>query len=338
MKTKIDWNYKHIAISRTDSIGDVMLTLPMCAWFKKQYPTCKISFICKNYTAPLVEKYSSIDQIIPVDEFMQTNKTEQLEFIRQFNFDAVIHVFPNKQLAKSIKKAKVPFRIGTSHRLYHLFTCNIRPNFTRKNSNLHESQLNFELLKFFGLKTVPILELLNEYTSNFKLKSTELPLEIKDKLKTKYIVLHPKSQGSALEWPIEKYRALSILLIEQGYQVAFTGTEKEGALFRERIPTEMGAIDTTGKLTIDQLCQLINKADGLVACSTGPLHIAGFLNKKAVGLFSSRKPIHPGRWKPLGNNSVALVFDSLCQKCSQGQNCTCIADISVDEVAHYFID
>ncbi len=315
-----------------------MLTLPMCAWLKSTFPACKISFLCKAYTAPLAEKYSSVDQVVCVDELLQCSKNEQTNLLKKFKFDAVIHVFPNKTLAYGMKRAKVPFRIGTSHRLYHLFTCNIRPNFTRKNSNLHESQLNFELLKFFGLKTVPILELLNEYTSNFKLKSTELPLEIKDKLKTKYIVLHPKSQGSALEWPIDKYRALAILLIEQGYQVVFTGTEKEGSLFREWIPAEMGAIDTTGKLSIDQLCQLINKADGLVACSTGPLHIAGFLNKKAVGLFSSRKPIHPGRWKPLGNNSVALVFDSLCQKCSQGQNCTCIADISVDEVAHYFID
>ncbi len=338
MKTKIDWNHKHIAISRIDSIGDVMLTLPMCAWLKSTFPACKISFLCKAYTAPLAEKYSSVDQVVCVDELLQCSKNEQTNLLKKFKFDAVIHVFSNKTLAYGMKRAKVPFRIGTSHRLFHFFTCTIRPNFTRKNSTLHESQLNFELLKFFGLTSIPSLDALSTYTAYFIPNPVALPSDITTKLKTKYIVLHPKSQGSALEWPIDKYRALAILLIEQGYQVVFTGTEKEGSLFRERIPTEMGAIDTTGKLTIDQLCQLINKADGLVACSTGPLHIAGFLNKKAVGLFSSRKPIHPGRWKPLGNNSVALVFDSLCQKCSQGQNCTCIADISVDEVAHYFID
>jgi ADP-heptose:LPS heptosyltransferase len=34
-----------IIISRTDSIGDVILTLPLCVWLKKQFPQTELIFL-----------------------------------------------------------------------------------------------------------------------------------------------------------------------------------------------------------------------------------------------------------------------------------------------------
>jgi ADP-heptose:LPS heptosyltransferase len=42
MKNEI--NPKTILISRTDSIGDVVLTLPCCVWIKRQFPDCKLLY------------------------------------------------------------------------------------------------------------------------------------------------------------------------------------------------------------------------------------------------------------------------------------------------------
>lgn len=332
MKENKNWNGKHIAISRVDSIGDVLLTLPITAWLKEQFPTCRITFICKNYTAPIVKYYSAIDDIVKVDDLFTLSKSEQADAIESLGIDAVIHVFPKKELAKVFKKAKVPTRVGTSHRLFHLNTCNVRPNFTRKKSPLHESQLNFELLRPFGLKEIPSFEQVNGYTSLFTIEKQELPEEFQTLLTKKYVVLHPKSQGSAREWPIEKYTELATKLIRNGYEVVFTGTETEGQQFRSLIPQDEKCLDSTGKLTIDQLIWLIKNAYALVACSTGPLHIAGFLNVKAVGLFSPRIPIHPGRWRPLGEHSTTLVFDPKCEKCKEKKSCDCISEISVETV------
>ncbi|WP_375713464.1 glycosyltransferase family 9 protein [Fluviicola sp.] len=211
-------------------------------------------------------------------------------------------------------------------------TCTVRLDFTRKKSPLHEAQLNFELLHPFGLTEIPSLEEINRYTSEFVIEKQELPKEFEALLAEKYIILHPKSQGSAREWPIEKYIDLAEKLIVNGYEVVFTGTEAEGELFRKKLPDHDKCHDSTGKLSIDQLIWLIKNAMGLVACSTGPLHIAGFLNIKAVGLFSPRIPIHPGRWKPLGTHSTTLVFDPKCPKCKAKKDCGCISDISVETV------
>ena len=83
---------------------------------------------------------------------------------------------------------------------------------------------------------------------------------------------------------------------------------------------------------------LISKSNSLVACSTGPLHLGGVLGVKSIGLFSSRKPIHPGRWKPLGEKSTTIVFDNECLPCKKGKSCACIENISVDRVLEKLIN
>ena len=128
---------KRILISRTDSIGDVALTLPICQALKNKYPDAEIIFIGKNYTRPVVSCFEAIDAFWDIDELLNQPLATQLQ---QLKADCIIHVFPNKKLAFLAKKAKIPMRIGTSHRVFHLFTCNERPSFTRKNSSLHESQ------------------------------------------------------------------------------------------------------------------------------------------------------------------------------------------------------
>lgn len=337
METK-NWNGKHIAISRVDSIGDVLLTLPVTAWLKQQFPSCKITFFCKNYTAPIVKYYTAVDDIVKIDDLFTLPKKEQADAIESLGIDAMVHVFPKKELAKVFKKAKVPVRIGTSHRLFHLNTCNVRVNFTRKKSPLHEAQLNFELLRHFGLKEIPAFETVSNYTAQFVIEKQQLPEEFESLIGKKYVVLHPKSQGSAREWPMEKYVQLAEELTAKGYQVVFTGTENEGKLFRKEIPQNSNCHDSTGKLSIDQLIWLIQNAAALVACSTGPLHIAGFLDIKAIGLFSSRIPIHPGRWRPLGARAKALVFDPECETCKAKKECDCISHISVATVLKEILD
>ena len=332
MKGNTNWNGKRIVISRTDSIGDVLLTLPVTAWLKKHYPHCHITFLCKNYTAPIVRHYTAIDDVLILDELEQLSESQRIERIQNGKYDAVVHVFPRKELAKLFKKAKVQVRIGTSHRLFHFLTCNVRPNFTRKGSSLHEAQLNFELMRPFGLQVIPEYSTLHTYTQVFQVKATQLPEFLNIDPKEGFVILHPKSQGSAREWPMEKYIELAQRLVEHNFVVLFTGTEKEGALFRDQLPKHPQILDTTGKLTIDELILLISRSKALVACSTGPLHIAGFLGIRAIGLFAPKIPIHPGRWQALGERSIALVNDPACPRCMKGESCNCIADISVDRV------
>ena len=95
---------------------------------------------------------------------------------------------------------------------------------------------------------------------------------------------------------------------------------------------EPGIHDLTGKLSLNQLIAFINHCNGLVAASTGPLHIAAALNKKAIGLFVPKRPMHPGRWQPLGLDAHVIVFDENCERCKNGKDCNCITKISPEQV------
>ena len=331
----IDLTDKRIIISRTDSIGDVMLTLPLCNWIKNNFKGVYIIFLGSFYTNPVVDCYTSIDEFVDWKEIDNLPTGQKIESFRNLKADIIVHVFPRKEIANLSKKAKIQYRIGTSHRTFHFLTCSHRINFTRKKSLLHESQLNFELLRPFGLTEIPNFEEINKSTSHFLPLNNQLPEFITKKLnpnKEKNIILHPKSQGSAVEWGLENYRSLSLKLEKLGYTVFFTGTEKEGELFRSSIHFNDHIIDTSGKLTLYQLIDFISICGSLVACSTGPLHIAGYLNCNTIGLFSPRKPIHPGRWRPLGSKVQILVNDENCEVCKKRKPCHCIEKITVERV------
>ena len=315
---------KRILISRTDSIGDVALTLPICQAIRNQFPETEIIFIGKNYTRPVVACFHAIDDFWDIDELLNLPIASQLEKLQA---DCIIHVFPNKKLAFLAKKARIPLRIGTSHRVFHLFTCNERPNFTRKKSSSHESQLNFHLLAPLGINKIPSFDELQQLIQ-FNAIETELPSWL-PLSKDEVVILHPKSKGSALEWPLEKYMYLATQLAESGKTVCFTGTEQEGIQFRHLIPVHARIVDSTGKLSLEQLIYFISQSNALIACSTGPYHIAGLSGIHALGLFSMRKPIDPGRWRAIGPKAAFVVFDASCAACKKGTKCTCIENIAV---------
>lgn len=297
---------RNIVISRTDSIGDVVLTLPLAGILKEAYPDAKIIFLGNTYTAPIIRCSKHVDEVWEWAIMQQWSYQKQVQFLQEREIDTFIHVFPRKEIARVVKKAGIDHRIGTSHRAFHILTCNHMVNFTRKRSHLHEAQLNTKLLKPFGIKKLFPLDTLTQYLgfSSIPTLSDDLK-KLLDPTKKK-LVLHPKSQGSAIEWGVDKFVQLAKALDPEQWQVFFTGTENEGLLFRDQIPQQDNIIDVSGKMSLDDLIAFIASSDALVAASTGPLHIAGVCNIKTIGLFAEIKPIHSGRWQPLGNQVTII--------------------------------
>lgn len=323
-----------IIVSRTDSIGDVMLTLPLLGVIKKHYPQTKIIFLGSTYTQAIAKACKHIDVFINWSELQQQPVAEQKKVL---SADAIIHVFPNKKIATLAKKAGIKIRIGTSHRLFHLFTCNKLVNFSRKNSDLHESQLNLKLLAPIGINEIIYLaEMPNYYGFQAIEKLPERFAKLIDKNKMN-IILHPKSKGSAREWGLANFSKLIALLPKEQYNIFITGTAEEGRLMAEFLKQENNATDITGQLTLPEFISFINACDALVAASTGPLHVAAALGKKAIGIFAPMKPIHPGRWMPIGKQASYLVLDKNCLDCKKKNTCACIQSITAQQVFNQLI-
>ncbi|MFT5818930.1 MAG: heptosyltransferase-3 [Crocinitomix sp.] len=300
-------NPKKIVISRTDSIGDVVLTLPLAGILRERFPSAIIIFLGNTYTKPIINCCKAVDEIWEWAEIEKKHPEEQIQWLTEQHVDTFIHVFPRKALARLAKKAKIKNRIGTSHRAYHWFKCNFRLHFSRKRSNFHEAQLNTRLLEPLRVAANYNLKQLFNHIEFSNIPA--LPEKFSQLLSTdkKNVILHSKSQGSAVEWGIPNFMELAKGLDPQKFNVFFTGTENEATSFRAHIPQQENIFDLSGQMTLEELIAFIAASDVLVAASTGPLHIAGITNIHTVGLYSGKKPIHFGRWKPLGDN--VLVFE-----------------------------
>jgi ADP-heptose:LPS heptosyltransferase len=305
MQTKFN-----ILISRTDSIGDVILTLPMAGILKQKYPDSKISFLGKKYTRDIINACEHIDDFICNDELTKQNYDEQIKFIAQKQFTHCVHVFPVYEIAQLIRKAKVPVRIGTTNRVFHWVTCNKLIRLSRKKSDLHEAQLNCKLLATFEFDKILSIKELNEnvgFTNIQKLDECNFALLDSDK---KNIIIHPKSQGSANEWAMDNYVQLIKKIDHTKYKVFISGTENERQYIQQIITNCPEVNDIVGKFDLKQFISFINEADALIACSTGPLHIASVCGKNTIGLFTNIRPMHPGRWAPIGNKSRIILMDN----------------------------
>lgn len=297
---------KHILISRTDGIGDVILTLPMAKHIKDAFPEVKVSFLGRSYTQAVIEGCLFVDTYLNWDELEKLPSEQAVKRLQELQIDTVLHVFPRKEVVELAKNAKIGTRVATARR-WHTFSRVNKPLwYSRKKSNLHESQLNLKMLSALGIRPDLSLEAIAD---SYGLSAPEVelpPLEFLD-AETK-IILHPMSHGSALEWPLEKYAELAGKLVDEGIAVAISGTQKE----RDRMEPYFEwdrFTDLGGKLSLPQLIAVIGKADVLVAASTGPLHIAAALQKFALGLYTPKRPLHPGRWMPVGKQAEHIVAE-----------------------------
>lgn len=326
---------KHVIISRTDGIGDVILTLPLCGVLKKHFPDLRISFFGANYTKPVIDCCAHIDQFISYDEF-KTN-TDKTLFFRALNADVIVHVFPRKAIAQAAKDAGIVTRIGTSHRFYNWLTCNKLLSVGRKNSDLHEAQLNLKLLKPLDISADFKPQQLAAFYGFENIKPLPSRFEaLLDKNKFN-LILHPKSNGSAREWGLDNFEKLIELLPSEKFKIFISGSKTEKELLKpltEKLP--YNAIDISGEMNLTAFISFIHASDGLVAASTGPLHIAAASGIHALGLFAPIRPVHPGRWAPVGKQAEFIIIKDNCNTCkNKPQTCACIHDISPIKISNH---
>jgi heptosyltransferase-3 len=327
-------------VSRTDAIGDVVLTLPVAGWLKQQHPGCRVVLLGRSYTAAVAAACPWVDEFLNVDELGQLAGKEQIIQLRSLAATAILHVFPNKWLARLAQQAGIPVRIGTRNRLFHWLTCNRLVALSRRHSPLHEAQLNLALLAPLGCHQPLALPAVAELVR--LVPAVPLPPQFRQLLADREasqlnIILHPRSRGSAREWGLAHFGQLARLLHAAGHRIFISGTAAEGEELASWLREHAAFIiaDLTGQLVLPEFLAFIAAADGLVAGSTGPLHLAAALGRHALGLYPPIKPMHPGRWGPLGPHAGYLVFDRPdCQDCRVSPAaCTCIKALAATAVA-----
>ena len=73
-----------IWISRTDKIGDLILSIPCFFMLRKMYPEAKISILVNSYNADIVRYLPYINEIIVVDQIQKAALIQKAKHFLEF--------------------------------------------------------------------------------------------------------------------------------------------------------------------------------------------------------------------------------------------------------------
>lgn len=301
---------KKILITRTDKLGDVILTLPLISEVRRIFPEYEIYFLTKSFVGDLLKGYPSFDKLVELENYK--GFFSLVKFIKEERFEAVINVYPRLTLALSFFLAGIKIRVGTGYRWFSFFY-NRKLFEHRKYALKHESEYNIDLLKTIAKEAKYNKNFYFNYSKEEKQKLEEKLMNFNIGLSEKYIILHPGSKGSAKDWPVEKFKLYAGSLLKEygNIKIALTGIKEEENILNgifDSIPDVLKnkAVVLCGLLNLKELMIFIDCSLLFVSNSTGPIHIAGALNKNIIGFYPNKAPMTEKRWKPLSENAVIL--------------------------------
>lgn len=326
---------KNILIVRTDRIGDVILTIPMAKVLKQNFYGCRVSFLVREYTAPLLSGCKYIDEVIVLDE-KENSLSRNLEIIRNKKYDTCFVVSPSLKIAWLIFLAGIKQRVGIGYRWYS-FLFNLKVFEHRKYGLKNELEYNLGQLKFW-----PVENSVEKSPSSFGLKvSAEALANVKNilikenaDLTKPFIIIHPGSGGSAVDWPLNKFIELAGLIRNKlDVNLVVSGSAVEIELCKS-IAKEGNALNLAGKFNLAELAALISLGSIFIANSTGPLHIAAALGVNVIGFYPKFAAVSPKRWGPYSDKAEIFQPEIDCSNCSrkQCQQLNCMESIRTENV------
>jgi len=328
---------KNILIVRTDRIGDVVLSLPMAELVKKKYPDCKVAYLIRNYTGPLIDGNPSIDEVVIAEELDgKILFGKNLKKIKSKNFDTSVVVNPTLKISLMMFLSGIKNRIGTGYRWYS-FLFNKKVFEHRKHGEKHELEYNINLLSKID---VGIKDFSNEIKFHLQIdevssaKINSILLENGFKPENKIVIVHPGSGGSSVDLPKEKLNELTGMIGSlHNVSIIITGSKSEFALCKE-FEISKSVINLSGQLDLSLLKAIINKADLFISNSTGPMHIAAALGVHVIGFFPKILSCSQKRWGPYTEKRTIFIPTIDCSNCNRQQceKLDCMNSIDIGRV------
>lgn len=314
-----------ILVVRNDKLGDFMLAWPAFALLRKHLPEARITALVPEYTAPMARLCPFIDEVLIDNRALGALALSRQ--LRKGRFDAMVTLFSSSRVAIAGWLAGIPYRLAPATKVAQLFY-NHRLTQRRSRSEKPEYAYNLDLVwqllvDHGAIKSaVTTQERLGDWLSDeiarpllgFSDDRAELKREFCERngLETarKLIFIHPGSGGSATNLRPEQYAQLANLLSEDDQELAFVISAGPGErTIAEQVMSRINApaviYDSIGLAEFARTLQL---ADLFISGSTGPLHIAGALDRPTAAFYPGHRSATPLRWQTLNSPSRRLAF------------------------------
>ena len=303
---------KKIIISRTDKIGDLVLSIPSFFMVKKMYPHAEIIVLVRKYNYEIVKNLPYIDRVVKIDDY---RRVELIEKIKYFKADIFIALYNDEFVMQLAKASGARVKIGPLSKIKSFFVYNKGVLQKRSKSIKNEAEYNLDLVKKLNSKKFNDLFELNTevfYEEKHR-KAVEIFMKEK-KIKSPILVINPFMGGSAKNISDEEYMELIKAILDKIKDIDIVITchiseEERGQKIIDGVGESLGdrvyLYANGGDLL--NLAAMIDRADIYFGGSTGPTHIAGSLKKSIVAIYPNKKTQAPLRWGVFGNKDVTYI-------------------------------
>lgn len=333
-------NFQRALFIRFGGMGDILLATPSVRAVSAAFPGIAIDFIVGGGMRDALAGHPCVRNVITFDKRGVDSRLDHfipfLWRVARARYDLVINLHPS---AKSYLMAAAS---GARTRLTFQKCMAVQPgtgrvahavdDFYKELAPLGVPPLTDRSLDFF----IPDAD-----RRGVERRLAEAGVSASDRL----LVINPAASRPLNRWPLERFRAVAAhWAAEPGVKVAVTGAPAsfktvmdgldEVSLAREVASADERIINFAGRLTVKQFGAVLARADALLTCDTGPMHIGAAVGTPLVVLSGAADPDRTG---PLTESSTVLIDRTLsccpCRDriCARG-DMMCMQNLSVPAV------
>ena len=319
----------NILVLRMSGVGDVLWTTPFLTSLRKAYSGAKISYVVKDFCAPVLFNNPDIDDLVI---FKKGSLSEQIAFLKELRkagFDMTIDLVgtPRTAIQSVISGAmnRIGFNFGYRRFFYnHLLDA-------RAANHGHEVEFNLAVLDYLNVPVMGkelVFNLNDDEEKCREIVYNELELHGK-----RIIGLIPTGGWACKRWPIMNYveTAKTLSRPKDRELLVFWGSPSE-EMDAKIIKAACPAVKIIPKTSLRQMAALLSGCSLIIGNDSGPLHIATAFKIPVISFYGPTVPRSQGPW---GAGHVILQDKSLdCLGCNR-MNCPdpkCMKGISPDMV------
>jgi len=334
---------KKFLILKPSSLGDVIHAFPVVSSIADQVPGAVIDWVVRPEYAELVRAHSAVHEIFLFERDrwskwsrLLTTIPEGIGLIRSLRrerYDAVL------DLQGLFRSALIAFLSGAGERIGFANAREGAPFFYHRKVEVPEESIHAVDRYGLVLKALKIDHPLDD-------AGLRIPPEVDASLGellsgeeglsgAPLVVLNPNARWETKKWLPERFAELADRLIQSlGVAVVLVGSPGDVSGVAGIVSQVKGrVVNLAGRTSLLQLAALLKRADLMVTCDSGPMHLAAAMGTKVLALFGPTDPVRTGPYGP-GHQVVRHELDCLsCLKrsCPLGTE-ACMEGITVDAV------
>lgn len=333
-----------ILIIAPNWIGDAVMTQPLLAKLKSQYPNSTIDVLASTWVAPIYRACSEASEVIEAKfehKQLQWGLRKRIASTIQARNYQLCFVLPNSFKSALIPwLANIPLRVGYRGEFrYGLINVSLsnpskvnRPPMVNHYLVLSQLLIDDEQASFSEI--TPTLNVSNQAKKSVEHKLANSNINPN----TLYVFCPGAEYGPTKRWPASHFAKLTEDLIQENSEarVVLLGSKGDHEIaedIRQQTSNQTKIQNWCGNTSLDEAIALIELAKAVVSNDSGLMHIAAALKTPQVAIYGSSDPAHT---PPLFDKAKVIWLSLPCSPCHKREcplgHLKCLIDIQPQQV------